>query len=64
MGGPEVQAFLSWLACERGVALSMHKQALSALLFMYVKVLGVRLPWMAEIGLPRVQPGSGACPWC
>jgi integron integrase len=55
MGGPEVQAFLSWLACERGVAPSTHKQALSALLFMYIKVLGVRLPWMAEIGRPRVQ---------
>ncbi|MDC6170638.1 integron integrase [Paucibacter sp. XJ19-41] len=50
-----VEAFLSWLANERGVAASTHRQALSALLFLYGKVLGVHLPWMQEIGRPRVQ---------
>jgi integron integrase len=55
MGGPEVEAFLSWLAGERKVAASTHKQALSALLFLYTKVLGVQLPWMSEVGRPRVQ---------
>lgn len=54
MGGPEVQAFLGWLADERQVAPSTHKQALSALLFLYTKVLGLQLPWMSEIGRPRV----------
>lgn len=34
MGSAEVTAFLSWLAAERGVAPSTHKQALSALLFL------------------------------
>jgi hypothetical protein len=34
MGSAEVAAFLSWLAAERGVAPSAHKQALSALLFL------------------------------
>jgi integron integrase len=53
MGGPEVEAFLSWLACERRVAVSTHKQALSALLFLYQKVLGVDLAWMNEIGRPK-----------
>ena len=53
MGGPEVEAYLSWLALERNVAASTHKQALSALLFMYGKVLGLQLPWMAQIGRPR-----------
>lgn len=55
MGGPEVQAFLGWLVNERNVAPSTHKQALSALLFVYTKVLGLHLPWMSEIGRPRVR---------
>lgn len=55
MGGPEVEAYLSWLAGTRKVPASTHKQALSALLFLYGKVLGMQLPWMAEIGRPRTQ---------
>src|SRR5580704_10114090 len=55
LGGPEVEAFLSWLANSRKVSASTHKQALSALLFLYSKVLGIDLPWMAEIGRPRSQ---------
>jgi len=47
LGGPEVEAFLSWQANERNVAVSTHRQALSALLFLYQKVLGMNLPWMA-----------------
>src|SRR5881392_3734035 len=35
MGAPEVEAFLSWLANERRVAVCTHKQALSALVFLY-----------------------------
>lgn len=55
MGGVEVEAFLSWLVNSRKVASSTHKQALSALLFFYGKVLGVDLPWMTEIGRPRTK---------
>ena len=55
MGGLEVEDFLRWLANERHVAPSTHKQALSALLFLYGKVLGINLPWMSEIGRPRTQ---------
>lgn len=55
MAGPEVEAFLGWLASERRVAASTHKQALSAVLFLYTKVLEVQLPWMSEIGRPQVQ---------
>ena len=51
----EVEAFLSWLANTRRVAASTHKQALSALLFFYGKVLGMDLPWMKEIGRPRTK---------
>lgn len=53
MAGPEVESFLSWLANERKVAAATHKQALSALLFLYQKVLGQDLPWMNEIGRPQ-----------
>ncbi len=52
MGKEEVEAFLTHLAAERGVAPSTHRQALSALLFLYGKVLEMQLPWMAEIGRP------------
>jgi len=53
MGRPEVEAFLAWLAAERGVAPRTHQQALSALLFLYQKVLNQALPWMQDIGRPR-----------
>jgi integron integrase len=55
MGGPEVEAFLTWLADERQVASATHKQALSALLFLYTKVLELDLPWVAGIERPRVR---------
>ncbi|MBM3343427.1 MAG: integron integrase [Betaproteobacteria bacterium] len=53
MGKPELEAFLTWLAAERQVSASTHRQALSALLFLYGEVLGVALPWLDEIGRPR-----------
>lgn len=56
LGGAEVEAFLSWVANERQAAPSTHKQALSALLFLYGKVLSLDLPWMTEIGRPRTRP--------
>jgi integron integrase len=56
MGAAQVEAFLTWLAAERRVAVSTHGQALSALLFLYQKVLGMDLPWMQSIGRPRRQP--------
>ncbi|MDB5873664.1 MAG: integron integrase family protein [Ramlibacter sp.] len=52
LGKPEVEAFLSMLATERKVSVSTHRQALSALLFLYKEVLGQELPWMQEIGRP------------
>jgi integron integrase len=53
MGGPEVEQFLSYLAAQRQASASTHKQALSALLFLYRQVLGTDLPWMQQIGRPR-----------
>ena len=49
MGGPEVESFLTLLAVRGNVAASTQNQALSALLFLYRKVLGVDLPWMENV---------------
>ncbi len=53
LGSSEVEAFLSWLANERKVSVSTHRQALAALLFFYGKVLCTDLPWLQEIGRHR-----------
>ena len=55
MGGTEVTSFLTHLAADREVAVSTHRQALSALLFLYGKVLGQQLPWMSKIGRPTAK---------
>jgi integron integrase len=52
LGAHEVEAFLSHLANERRVAPATHRQALSALLFLYREVLALDLPWLQEIGRP------------
>jgi len=53
MGGPEVEAFLTYLADVGKVAVSTHQQALSALLFLYREVLKQDLPWMSDMGRPK-----------
>lgn len=55
MGIAEVEKYLSHLATDRLVAASTHKQALSALIFLYEKVLGVDIPWLGDIGRPKSQ---------
>jgi hypothetical protein len=52
MGEAEVQGFLSVLANERRVAAATHRQALSALLFLYREVLGIDMPWLQRLGRP------------
>ncbi|MBK7616633.1 MAG: integron integrase [Burkholderiales bacterium] len=54
-GREEIEGFLSWLASERQVSPNTHKQALSALLFLYQQVLGQQLPWLGELGRPKRQ---------
>lgn len=49
MGSPEVTAFLSHLASQGHVAASTQNQALSALLFLYQKVLQLDLPWLNDV---------------
>lgn len=52
MGAPQLEAFLSMLATQRKVSASTHNQALSALLFLYRKVLDIELPWLDNIHRP------------
>lgn len=44
MGVVEVEAFLTMLATERRVSASTHKQALSAILFLYKEAISIDLP--------------------
>jgi integron integrase len=53
MGPAEVEAYLTMLANRRRVAASTHKQALSALLFLYRAVVKVELPWLDNV--PRAK---------
>jgi integron integrase len=52
MGMQEVQDYLTMLANERRVSAATHRQALSALLFLYREVVGINMPWMQELGSP------------
>jgi integron integrase len=49
LGAPEVERFLTHLAVHGKVAASTQNQALAALLFLYRQVLGIDLPWMADV---------------
>jgi integron integrase len=55
LGAAEVTAFLSALATERNVAPATQNQALAAVLFLYKEVLGIELPWLANV--PRAKRG-------
>ncbi|MCA3024593.1 MAG: integron integrase [Rhodocyclaceae bacterium] len=54
MGAAEVTSFLSFLANDRKASASTHRVALSALLFLYQKVLEVDLPWLDGLARPTV----------
>ena len=56
LGHSAVEAFLTWLATEQQVSVSTHKQALSALLFLYQKVLRLSVPWLDDIARPQRAP--------
>jgi len=49
MGKRDVEAFLTFLAVERHVAPSTQNQALQAILFLYVHVLELELPWLEDV---------------
>lgn len=49
LGAEEVSAFLTHLAMERNVSASTQNQALSAILFLYRKVLQIELAWLDDL---------------
>ena len=49
LGATHVEAFLTGLAVEGHVAASTQNQALSAILFLYRDVLGMKLAWMDDV---------------
>jgi integron integrase len=49
LDGVAVEGFLSRLAVDGKVSASTQNQALSALLFLYREVLGIKLPWMENV---------------
>src|SRR5262245_55714913 len=53
LGAGEVTRFLSHLAVHGRVAASTQNQALSALLFLYKRVLGVELPWLDDLVMAK-----------
>jgi hypothetical protein len=53
VGANEVEAFLSFLANERKVSPSTHRQALAAILYLYEEVLEIQLLWLDQIGRPK-----------
>ena len=53
LGAAEVEAFLSHLAVTRNVSASTQNQALSAILFLYQKVLELELPWLDGVTRAR-----------
>lgn len=61
MGADEVTRFLSSLAEERRVSASTQNQALSALLFLYRRVLGIDLPWLEGWFAPAVPRTFRSC---
>jgi len=53
MGQAEVEAFLNHLVNSKGCAAGTHAQAQHALRFMYRRVLGLDLPWLNLLVLPK-----------
>lgn len=49
MGEAEITEFLTWLAVNKHVAASTQNQALSAILFLYKKVLNIDLEWLDDV---------------
>ena len=49
LGATEAGQFLTMLTNQRNLSISTHNQALSAPLFLYREVLGVKLPWLDDV---------------
>ncbi len=49
LGSDDVRRYLTYLAVDRNVSPSTQNQALSALLFLYKRVLRIDLPWLNDV---------------
>ncbi len=49
MGEKEVRSFLTYLAVDKHVSASTQNQALSAILFLYQRVLNIKLEWINDV---------------
>ena len=49
-----IKSYLAFLVNNNGISKSTHKQALSALLFLYHDILNITLPYIDDIERPRV----------
>lgn len=58
IGKNEITEFLSDLATRKHVAASTQNQALSAILFLYKKVLGIEPDWINHVAREKVQAGT------
>lgn len=56
MGEEEIRQFLSYLNNERKIAGATYTQAISALLFLYKKVLNVEIGWIEGLNRPSRAP--------
>lgn len=71
LGAAQIEAYLNHLVNVRRLAKSTHAQALSALLFLYRRVLGINFPELAELTRPKrsrrlpvvLTPGEVASLW-
>ena len=52
LGKAEVEQFLKFLINERSISASTHRQALSAILFLYKEVINQDLAWLTELDRP------------
>ncbi|WP_228127565.1 integron integrase [Acinetobacter haemolyticus] len=51
-----IKSYLAYLVNKNGVSKSTHKQALSALIFLYKDVLNIELPHIDDLERPKITP--------
>lgn len=56
LSAPEIESFLTHLAVHRDVTASTQNQALSAIIFLYREVLGLKVPWLEDVTRAKKPP--------
>lgn len=55
LGADDVRRYLNHLVNDRRVSKNTHAQALHSLLYLYRRVLGIDLPWLADLRAPKAS---------